>query len=280
MHSITLFNNLGYVSNNLNISFMKEGVDNTSKHDAPAEEKRCDVTCYSNFDLIKSSYNFESNGFEYFRLDGDLLDRVNFFEKYPNEERAEMSLLKEGVKYMSLWGKKKLPGCNIVVPLDILYRDNSPFNSTSEKPFFLAHVDFDKENLQNNMKILKGLWKPYIETALGDLSDEQYFDLKIVQIVNIWLSLDRGKVNNTLALLDTSSIDLQKDLRPLKNNKLNSISISQNPKQNWVALQGMTMGQGIIFNSFITPHTAIELPRDSNAKFYRKSVELRFAFLS
>lgn len=243
------------------------------------ESQSTNIHCYSNFDKLMSDFSFNLNGFQYFEANGVLLNSIHSFSHNPLDKKSESILSKASVNFISSWGRANSIQFDAVVPLGFLYRDLNPNEAKASKAYHLAHVDFrecDKKALELN-------WKPQMGDLIGNLSSEQQSNAHITQIVNLWMPLNKSE--NVLSLLDTSSVDLLTELRPFNNRSSDGVTsqtLQYKPNQRWVANDAMKVGQGIIFNSFLTPHSAVKLPKQQGIKYdeFRRSVEGRFVFIS
>ena len=174
---------------------------------------------HSYFDVEKlKQFNFYENGFEYRELEEDspllgAIDRyaqAHLINQFPIEEESQLAL--EIEQYLSTWGKQKgISGSPVVV--NNVYR-NSDRARGGLSPFSFVHTDFYKEAIANPFLSEGEMYKSGAESKFGPLSNIEYKNIKHNAQVNVWIPLHTEESNNTLAVLDISSV---KDIEQKRN---------------------------------------------------------------
>lgn len=252
------------------------------------ETKQMKIIAYSK-EEIQKNFNFKNNGFEFGSCSEGLLKEVKSLKKHIAEkgQNAEITMnfapmLEASEKELELWAAKqglvKGVDYDVIVPLGGVYRDESKANT-----FPIAHVDFPKEDTSKFMDSLSYLWKDAVEKKLNKkLTNEEYANVKIAMMVNIWMPLNEKPTKNTLAVMDTSRIK-DSDLTPVTTHigpfpvKTNLVSSSQ--KHQFFIQGDMKEGDEVIFNTLNTPHTAVNAPRPEASELPRQSAEIRAIFI-
>ena len=252
------------------------------------KQKKVKVICYHEENDLISDFNFNNNGFKFTKFDGKLLKLAEeFSHRKIDNGSAELLLIREATNFIMNWGKENNIEFDVVAPLGLVYRNQDESDKSAQRPIPFAHVDFQEKTIKKTFQDLVKVWKPPMETVLGEMSTEKYNNLKVVAMCNLWMSLNVLPARNTLAVLDKTSINVSQ-LRPYRGEtqdplvKVTSMSLHEDKNQRWVAHDQMTIGKGIIFNTLLTPHTAVKLPKNPEIKYdeCRKSAEIRFAFIS
>nr|NGX45337.1 hypothetical protein [Chlamydiota bacterium] len=127
-----------------------------------------------------------------------------------------------------------------------------------------------------------GEWKDKVVKKLGPMDDKSYEDLAVAKMLNIWMPLDQPLKSEPLAIMDLQSLR-NSDVHPYMAARANgkqfpSQGVLHHDSQQWIVKKDMTFGEGIIFDSCRTPHTAVTLPEQDIEP--RHSVECRILFLS
>ncbi|SRR5581483_3452600 len=266
------------LKDNFNTAGMERGI---------FESKQVDVFCYHDVEKLRSSFTFANNGFQFCALSDELTENIKQFALTPYDETSKSNVSPFATQFIEAWGRKNNLSFDRVVCLGFVYRDTdeNADRTKADKPFALAHADFQQSNLSAISECLEKYWKPAMESVLGNLTREQYLNVPIKQIVNLWMPLNQRSTVNGLVVMDTSSIQPSKDLRPIntispkETCSVNSLAIHANPKQKLVAQETMTISDGVIFNSFITVHSAANILRDAACDEHRRSLEGRFALI-
>lgn len=236
-------------------------------------------------------FNFKKNGFVFSSYEGALLEEIKAFKPESYSQGLRVLFLTQEI--LEKWAKKQGIKYDVAIPLALVHRSESKDrSSTSLSPVSLTHVDFAKSTGENEtkdfMKAFKPVWKTTVENALDKfLTDEEFENIKIVQMVNIWMPLNDKPTENTLALMDRSRIK-QSDLIPFStsvgegNRKIEFIGIVMVPskKHQFVIQSDMKRGDMVIFDTLNTPHTAVMAPRsDAEKNLLRESIEIRAIFI-
>jgi len=262
-------------------------VDKKNIKNGIVKNKEITISCYQNKEKLREKFNFKDNGFQFCALSDELTASVEQFGSHRFEENYYSEISALATQFITGWGEKNNIEFSAVIPLGFNYRDQDIRNPNDMKPFLITHVDFEKSSIAQTLMSVEKTWKPQFEAVLGEKSHQEYLSLPITQIVNLWMPLNKRPTKNGLAMMDTSSIGSEKSLRPFTSVPANgsapfkSLSLRHDKKQVWIAQKSMTLGNGVIFNSFKTPHSAVELAEDLGVQYdkYRKSVEGRFAFI-
>lgn len=261
---------------------LKEHFNRKGVEQGILQTKEMDIYCYHDVEKLRSDFNFKTNGFQFCALSHALTDHLENFALTPYDKDCESYVSQFGTQFIASWAKKNEIPFDVIVPLGLVYRDQDESAINAGKPYAFAHVDFQRSNLASTADCLEKSWKPAIESVLGELSSDAYRNLSMGQIVNLWMPLNKRPTVNGLIVMDASTMDSAKDLKPVSTLStdqgcfLNSLSLRCNSKQKWVAQETMTIGHGVIFNSECTPHTAGDLPREGVCDKYRRSLEGRW----
>lgn len=270
-----------------NINFLKESSEGKKITTGTANVKAVNIHCYSNVEKLRKDFNFHDNGFQYCALSSTLLQSLSQFSAEPFKNKNRFELIISANKFIASWGREN-GIIGTTAPLAMTYRSTNP-EDQAIKAFFFAHVDYDANDMPNTWEINKNAWKANIQRFYGPLSDGEYANLKINAMVNLWMPLNELPTINTLALMDISSSDnLSKELRPAltpgktREQPITSLGLCANLNQKWVIQNVMSKGNGVIFQTTKTPHTAIDIADRFQGQQYdpsRRSVEIRFVFL-
>lgn len=250
------------------------------------EQREIKISCYQNVDELRKKFNFANNGFEFCALGDTLTECAKQFASFPNDVKPKSDLSLAATQFITTWAKENNIQFDKVILLGLTYRDADKKNKQALKPYSITHVDFQQSTLPDTFKCLESIWKPQVEAVLGPLSPEQYLNLPIKRMVNLWFPLNECPTENGLAVMDKSSILSSKSLRPFipqvtGDCSVNSLSLRPDEKQLWVAQRAMTLGSGVIFSSLEVPHSAVDLKKDPGIKYdrHRKSVEARLLII-
>ncbi|WP_068468970.1 hypothetical protein [Candidatus Protochlamydia phocaeensis] len=232
---------------------------------------------------IKLNFNFKRNGFGYCTLEADAVAGLNELAQRPENRAMRVAFRKLMISELEKWGKTQGFSFKAVIPVDTVYRKTDQTARAIFNSVFLSHVDFSAYDSEI-LKHFKDTWKPNMEEILGSqMSDEDYHQMKVVQMVNIWMPLNRETPENILALLDISSMQGQ-ELRPYTAVRrggrrfFTALALADKPWHQWIFQFDMKRGDAVIFDSFKTPHTAVQIERLS-AVPARESVEIRALFI-
>jgi hypothetical protein len=245
------------------------------------------VRCYLK-ETIKSDYEFNLNGFEFCDMNGDLLELVKELSQNLENKQVREILRKAIIPFMTQWGRSKGIDFDYAIPLDTVYRNTDPKITNAFRSVPFAHVDFSQDKIPETLQAFIDVWKPRVEESLKrpEMSTEEYLNLNIRKMVNIWINLNEIPSTNTLALLDTPALDqidrylkLYTAVRRDGSVFTAQILDSQPPQSEWVVQRQMQIGDAVIFNSLETPHTAADI-YGIGFDVPRQSVELRVAFVS
>lgn len=253
------------------------------------ETKSVRILSYFNENKLSLNFRYEKNGFEYVEFGGGFLTNIR---KYANDPNAiDFNLPISICSFMHRWGEAKGFKFDDVVFLESVYRNQDELDENSDRPIHFAHVDFQRESIKKTFESHKNSWRAGMSLLLGDkinVTENVYSNLKVMEMCNLWLSLNSHLTKSTLALMDISSLNLN-ELLPFTNEaqaanrigEFTSMSIAGNDNQRWVANPQMKIGGGYIFNSLMTPHSAVDLLKNPDVQYdaFRKSVEVRCAFI-
>jgi hypothetical protein len=241
----------------------------------------------SKIHLTEDRFNFFKNGFEFHdHKKTSLGDAIKVFAKGPSEwtlipDQTIKEHAKEVESFFSTWAKTSGIDFRAVVWIDTVYR-----NTMAGKfgAVHLVHVDFPSDNHRQTLRGHMN-WKDRVVEKLGDMSSETYENLSIKLIANIWMPLDERVVAEPLAIMDTDTLgDRAHHLRVYQDQRLNggekypSVGVRPNPEHRWYIKKDMELGEAVIFNSCLTPHSAVTLPNQGDKT--RKSIESRVLFLA
>ncbi|UJR16941.1 hypothetical protein I4U23_003839 [Adineta vaga] len=159
---------------------------------------------------IRNAFSYRQHGFEYWQLEGSILDAVFQMARRSNERENRIFLRQAIVPLVIEWGRRQNFQFNVMVPVDTVYRDsNHKQNNNAFGPVCFAHIDFSTIDLIETFLHFKNTWKINIELALGrqphTLTDEQYASIHVEKMINLWIPLSSCSTKNTLAVMDCSS---------------------------------------------------------------------------
>lgn len=231
-------------------------------------------------------FAFAVNGFEFHNYEKnslgkatiDLSDGPTEWAKIKKETLDSHARAIE--KVLVNWGKKQ----------NFLFRDviciDSVLRNTIAGRFgavHFAHVDFPSGDTAATLAGHKN-WKDRIVDRLGPMSFDAYTNLKIARIVNVWMPLDPKLEAYPLAVMDTQTLGIPRQhLRIYQDERINggdkyhSVGVMPHRDQRWYIKKDMRLGEAIIFDSCLTPHSAVRFP-DQGEKS-RKSIECRAIFI-
>jgi hypothetical protein len=229
-------------------------------------------------------FHFKENGFEFRKITGDLHTAVKQLAQTPDNNDSRINVRKAVVPYLTQWGKAHGIDFDLVVPVDTVYRNTNQDAKNAFGSVPLAHVDFPETDYPKTLQSFEANWKPRVDQAMQrELSSEEYRALNVSQAINIWIPLNERNTENTLALMDLSTLNQPSDLQPYTAVRrdeyhFTSQGVLRNPNQKWVIQSDMKSGDAVIFNTLRTPHTAIDVPKyDCDPD--RQSIELRVLFI-
>lgn len=229
-------------------------------------------------------FRFKENGFEFRKITGDLITALKQMAQTPENQGTRLAVRKAVVPYLTQWGKEQGIDFDLVVPVDTVYRNTNQDAKNAFGSVPLAHVDFPEKDYPKTLHTFEANWKPRVDEAmLHSLSSEEYRHLDVHQAINIWIALNQRNTENTLALMDTSTLNKEKELLPYSavrrdQDHFTSQGVFRNPNHRWVVESDMKFGDAVIFNTLQTPHTAISIPKyDCDPD--RQSIELRVLFI-
>lgn len=244
--------------------------------------RKMNIMCYPKQEAQKL-FNFKENGFIFssFDQDADFHHAMTAAKDSPFY-LDETHLLEAANKLLEKWAVAQNIQYDVVASLGAIYRSESP-SDEGNAPLPMTHVDTTK-NATNFLNTFSDHWKPNVEMALGkELTDQEFENLQIVQMVNIWMPLNESPTENTLAVMDISRIN-EKDLLPysveLGESSFTPMILHFSPKLQFVIQADMKFGDMVIFDSTKTPHTAATIPRPEAKKgLFRESLEIRAIFI-
>ncbi len=228
-------------------------------------------------------FHFKENGFEFLKITLDLNTAVKQMAQTP-DDNSRRNVRKAVVPYLTQWGKAQGIDFDLVVPVDTVYRNTNQDAKNAFGSVPLAHVDFPETDYPQTLQTFEANWKPRVDQAMQrELSSEEYRHINVCQAINIWIPLNERNTENTLALMDISTLNQESDLQPYKAVRrdqyhFTSQGVFRNPNQKWVVQSDMKSGDAVIFNTLHTPHTAVDIPKyDCDPD--RQSIELRALFI-
>lgn len=235
-------------------------------------------------------FSFHRNGFEFhhfphgpFRnaiqtFSDDLRCKEKHLQYRKEMEEHEIPRFQRAVeKELSRVGREMGLEFDEVVCGDAVCRDTG---SGRFGAVHLVHIDFPpkayRETLRGHSE-----WRESISKKLGPLTQEEYENLGIVKIMNVWIPLDERVEACPLAVMDTQTID-QSDVRQYEaeragGGKFPALGVLPRAGQCWYSKKDLRLGDAYIFDSCRTPHTAVKLPDQGDKT--RKSVECRVFFI-
>lgn len=247
------------------------------------EPKEAAIYCYPRQQI--SRFNFKNNGFEFCRITGAFSDSLKHLAKTPESSDSRANVRKTLVPYLTQWGKTQGIDFDTVIPVDTVYRNTNLEVKNAFGAVPLAHVDFPEANYPQTLLNFEQTWKPRVEEGLHQtLTSSEYSQLNVAQAINIWIPLNEHNTENTLAVMDISTLNEETELQlysAVRRDQTNIVSLGVNgkPHHKWVVESDMKFGDAIIFNSLRTPHTALDVPK-IDCDPYRHSVEIRVLFVS
>jgi hypothetical protein len=231
-------------------------------------------------------FEFNKNGFEFKDFNnsplGKAIEKIAIgppvWTDIPQSTIDEHSTAVENA--LTNWAKGIGMQFSKVVWIDTVYRNTAAGKFGA---VHFTHVDFPDGD---HKATLKGhdSWKERVVKKLGELTTEQYEDLPVKNIINMWMPLDEKIEAEPLALMDLQSLkNPTKDLRVYQDARIStgtaypSVGILPSDGQRWYIRDGMKRGEAVIFDCCKTPHSAVSLP-DQGTKG-RRSLESRVLFL-
>lgn len=238
---------------------------------------------------VQKLFDFKKNGFEFRSTNDEDLLKILKSTRKDNPYLFEDETLELTGKLVEKWAAEKKMEDVIVIPLSMVYRSEVP--SKNVQPVAgLTHVDFKKNPTKStdNYRNLFLSVKPKIEDALNrNLTDEEFSNLELELMVNVWMPLQDAPTENTLAMMDTAGLD-DKELRPFTNEVLlegptgvfsipfTVMTMRPSKRQQFIIQSDMKRGDYIIFDTLNTPHSAVKAPRkEAMPGLPRDSVEVR-----
>lgn len=223
---------------------------------------------------VKKFFNFKKNGFEFGTCSNQMKKELEPYLKLKSavDHTALMKALKP---QLEAWADAQGIEYDHVIVLGGVYRDEEAGTT-----FPLVHIDFDKADTSKFMKDLRFLWKNNVQLGLNlsKLSDADYANINIVQMVNVWMPLNKTPTENTLGVMDNSRLN-PKDLIPVRSKShflsFPSILTHSSKTQQFIIQTDIKFGDMIYFDTLNTPHAGVIVPRKGASKEKRQSVELR-----
>jgi len=244
--------------------------------------RKVSINCFS-FAQAATCFTFKGSGFCVTKLPSlmnPLLRQLQLdFESRDSRAQARLAI----EKHISDWGKEQGMDFTHAVAVDAVCRstdteDHNPFRAVT-----LSHIDFTSDT-QATLAAFLQAWKPRVENALKKkISDKEYIELDVVQMVNVWMPLNTFTHKNTLALLDktTTSLEAHHPYTAVrKEGSFFSAQIVAQEKQNAWSICDIRQGEALVFDSQVTAHTAVDVSRKYVLEHQgRKSVEIRVILL-
>lgn len=238
--------------------------------------------------VYKTDQKFEyaKNGFEFQDFTGTSLGSAleilaNGPTSWPDIPEENISNHAKAVEHaMTEWGKKQKIQFSQAVWIDTVYRNTAggKFGAVH-----FVHCDFPANDSASTLRG-HGDWKDRVVKKLGPMTTEEYEKLNISKIVNVWMPLNKKVEAEPLAMMDVESLkDPSADLRVYEDERVNggglyhSVGVVPKPEQRWYIRDNMKLGEGVIFDSCSTPHTAVSLPDQGDKT--RRSLECILIFL-
>lgn len=239
-----------------------------------------------NRESVRKLFDYKENGFEYCPVEGELLAEISKFND--TDWQQDSRILEASKAAFTKLAEEQGIDYDMVIPLGLIYRSEKPLG-TALPAATLTHIDFDQNNTSEVMQSNKHGWKVRVEGALGKtLSDEEFENIKIEHMMNMWMPLENKPTENTLAMMDTSRIqseDVQPFTAVIKPSpflelKFTAMTLKPSNKQQYIIQSDMKLGDGVLFNTFDTPHSAVTVPRPEAEKdLPRRSIEIRAIFV-
>lgn len=234
---------------------------------------------------VRKLFTYKENGFEYRAVEEGLLNEIS---NYQGEDIKYHDILNASKATFAKWAEEQGIDYDKIIPLGLVYRAENPIPG-AQPTASLTHIDFDQNNTSEFMRANSLVWKGVVDQALGNyLSQEEFENIKIEHMVNMWMPLEDKPTENTLAMLDRSRIQSE-DLRPFTavfnpfpsfEVKFTAMTLSPSNKHQYVIQSDMKLGDMVLFNTFDTPHSAVTVPRPEAQKgLARRSVEIRAIFI-
>jgi len=231
-------------------------------------------------------FDFKKNGFEFKSFTNTALgSAIDVLGKGPStwSEISEESITTHAScleAEMCNWGKSQGISFSRVLCIDSVFRNTA---SGSFGSVHFVHVDFPSGDTK---EILRGHsnWKERIIKKIErDLTADEYENLVVTKIVNVWMPLDPKLEAEPLAMMDRevcedleSQLQVYHDKRITSSETYQSVGVIPHPKQKWYVRE-MTRGEGVIFDTCQTPHSAVSFPDQGDKT--RKSIECRLLFI-
>jgi len=251
------------------------------------ETHRVSLTCFSAQEA-EETFDFQTHGFSVQQLPKKLKKSLDLLQTDLNDSESRVAARAALSLYLSTWGKKQKIPFTHVIPVDTVCRSTSKAQANAFGAVALTHIDFTADTKKTLAAFASG-WKPRVEQALGKtLSEEDYTNLPVMQMVNVWMPLNTFPHINSLALLDIQTISADEPLPYTAVRRDGAAFTAQilpkRPEHKWSVFD-IKRGDAIIFGSQTTPHTAIDavadFPREGCPdEGGRQSVEIRALFLN
>lgn len=268
------------------VSLDSAQIDNLVKYEI-LEKKQIKIMAYKK-EEVQKLFNFNENGFTFDTLSQDAKTKLSALGNqyrslvqsianfYPLGDDLEIIL----ESWATEQGLIKGVDYDQIIALGGAYRDQLRANT-----FPLSHVDFQKDDTSAFMSALSPIWKGRVAEKLKNpaLTDQEYRNVKIANMVNVWMPLNDKPTKNTLAVMDTSRLQ-KEDLYPVRSKvgplDVTTMLVHNSYKQQYVIQSDMKFGDMVIFETLNTPHTAVDVDRpEADPNEPRKSIEMRVIFI-
>ena len=167
-----------------------------------------------------------------------------------------------------------------VICVDAVYRNTDTMKANPFRQINFVHVDFSQGCFAETLHCFQPQWEPFFEKRGMPYSSDNMVDM-----MNVWMPLDtviahplvlHNKTDN-LAKRFAEYLGVRRDSNHfVAKSLLAPISTGESP---WRYLPLMGLGDGYLFRSQETPHSAANIPfQHDSSKPSRRSVEMRCLF--
>tara|TARA_B100000945_G_scaffold271389_1_gene233290 strand:- start:344 stop:1888 length:1545 start_codon:yes stop_codon:yes gene_type:complete len=247
---------------------------------------------------IPYDYNIITQNMKLYPFDKDAsINRHGYTRIYITDKLQEFGLLEDGcvitdtdenrqlirrVIQDEIASKLNVTDDMDVIVLDTVTRDVK--SSDSVRAVHLAHSDFvcGDDALYQLARPFWRAWKDKLQeqTQNSELDLVNLREYEFLSMWNSWFCRERNKGERQgfpLAILDkTSSPPMLFPYIALTNNEeFISRGIKHNANQRWMTISNLNPGEGFMFDTCSTPHTAIKLPHVKMNSDPRHSIECR-----
>ena len=220
----------------------------------------------------EKSVNLDIAGFEVIKYSGSIQEE---FEKNSEAQRTYFEEIGDLLK--KRLGASRVIICHHAFRARSLPLTDEQCNDTYRNPVFYPHVDADPITAQK-----------WVDDCLG--KEDEKARKNRIQMINVWRPLGANPITNKpLTICDYSSIDVNKDIYPLKIRRTNHHAIAYTITPNaqdahgWYYLSEMRPDEMFIFKNFDSKpdvaqfaiHTAFNNDSPPTTNLDQRSLELR-----